>query len=84
MAGLRTFLGKRAQPVPVGKLQGAEAIGQAVAGMMPPHSRVVEWSNDPRPDRFKCMATPATIETQFIVYITVGDEKPAWGMCTGR
>jgi hypothetical protein len=30
------------------------------------------------------MATPATIDAQFIVYITVGDEKPAWGMCTGR
>jgi hypothetical protein len=47
----------------------------------PPRGKVI---TRPTTRSFRCMPTPATIDAQFIVYITVGGEKPASGMYKWR
>jgi len=71
------------KPVPLGELEGAVAIGQAVSGMMLPHPPR-GWSHHTTHDPIiEVSGDTATIDAQFIVYNTVGHEEPAGGWPKG-
>lgn len=64
---------------PVAELQGAEAIGRAVAGMLAPHPPH-GWSHHTTSNHIvEVDGDTATIDAQFIVFNTVGAERPADG-----
>jgi hypothetical protein len=68
---------------PLGTLGGADAIGQAVAGMMAPHPPR-GWSHH---TTFNHIVTvdgdDGHLDAQFLVYNVLGDERPADGWPTG-
>jgi hypothetical protein len=71
------------QPEFMGALEGAEAIGQAVSGMMLPHPPR-GWSHHTTQDHIiEIDGDTATMDAQFIVYSTLGFEKPANGWPKG-
>ena len=67
----------------IGEIQGADQIGAAVAGMLhphPPHG----WSHHTTSDHIVTVDNDeATIDAQFIVFNTVGDERPETGWPKG-
>jgi hypothetical protein len=68
---------------PVAELQGAEAIGQAVAGMLKPHP-LHGWSHHTTSNHMvEVDGDTATIDAQFVVFETVGAERPAAGWPAG-
>lgn len=77
------FVGQAGQPVAIGQIDGAEAIGAAVAGMMTPHP-ARGWSHHTTHDPIiEIDGDRATLDAQFIVYNTVGEERPADGWPAG-
>lgn len=73
----------QAGPIPLGQLEGAQAIGQAVAGMMPPHPPR-GWSHHTTHDSIiEVNGDDASIDSQFIVFNTVADERPSAGWLDG-
>jgi len=70
-------------PEHLGTLEGAEAIGQAVAAMMTPHPDR-GWSHHVTMDHLiEIKADEATLDAQFIRFDTLGDERPAGGWPRG-
>jgi hypothetical protein len=70
-------------PAPIGHLEGAQAIGHAVAGMMPSHPPR-GWSHHTTHDPIiEVVGDTATIDVQFIVFNTVGSERPQGGWPEG-
>lgn len=68
---------------PVAELQGAEAIGQAVAGMLAPHPPH-GWSHHTTSNHIVDVdGDTATIDAQFIVFNAVGAVRPADGWPAG-
>jgi SnoaL-like domain len=67
----------------VSEIQGAEAIGNAVAGLMAPHPPR-GWSHHTTFDQIITVdGDEATLDAQFIVYNTVGAARPAAGWPEG-
>ena len=63
----------------IADLTGADAIGQAVAGMMAPHPPR-GWSHHTTSDYIIVVdGDGATLDAQFIVFNVVGAEQPAGG-----
>lgn len=66
-------------PRQIGLIEGAGAIGAAVAGLMKPH-RAGGWSHHTTHDPIiEVDGDAATIDVQFIVYDTTGAAKPSTG-----
>lgn len=64
---------------PVGSLKGAEAIGQAVAGMLPPHP-ARGWSHHTSLNHIiEVDGDTASLDLHFVNYDVRGDEAPAVG-----
>lgn len=71
------------EPQKVAELVGAEAIGGAIAGMMAPHPPR-GWSHHTTHDHIiEVDGDDATVDAQFVVFNTVGDERPAEGWPAG-
>lgn len=67
----------------IGQLEGAVQVGQAVAGMMPPHAPR-GWTHHTTMDHIiEIDGDTAKMDAQFIVYYTVGNEKPEAGWPAG-
>ena len=70
-------------PERLGTLEGAETIGQAVAGMMAAHP-ARGWSHHVTSDHLvEISGDEATLDAQFIMFETRGDERPAQGWPAG-
>lgn len=70
-------------PEKMGELQGATAIGDAVTGLMRPHPPR-GWSHHTTHDHIiEVDGDDATIDAQFVVFNTVGDERPPDGWPAG-
>jgi hypothetical protein len=70
-------------PRKIGKLAGAVQVGQAVAGMMPPHQKR-GWTHHTTMDHIiEIDGETAKMDAQFIVYYTLGNEKPDAGWPAG-
>lgn len=77
-AQVEIFEGQQA-PRQIGRIEGAGAIGAAVAGLMKPHP-TGGWSHHTTHDTIvEVDGEAATIDAQFIVYDTVGATKPPAG-----
>jgi ketosteroid isomerase-like protein len=77
------FYNRAGNPELIAKLAGAEAIGQAVAGMMKPHPER-GWSHHTTHDHvIKVDGDDATLDAQFVVFNVVGAERPAAGWPDG-
>lgn len=67
----------------IGVLSGADAIGAAVSTMMKPHPPR-GWSHHTTHDHIvEIKGDRATIDAQFIVFNTLGDERPSAGWAPG-
>jgi hypothetical protein len=70
-------------PEKVAELAGAAAIGQAVAGMMSPHPPR-GWSHHTTHDHIiEVDGDEASLDAQFVVFNTVGAERPEGGWPAG-
>ena len=70
-------------PVPIGKIEGSARIGRTSAEMMQPHPPR-GWSHHTTHDAIVSIhGAKATIDLQFVVYNTVGDEVPSQGWPEG-
>lgn len=70
-------------PEKIAELVGAEAIGGAIAGLMRPHPPR-GWSHHTTHDHIIGVdGDEATIDAQFVVFNTVGDERPDNGWLAG-
>jgi hypothetical protein len=82
-ATVEIFYSDRGALTKLGELSGAEVIGNAVRDMMAPHPRH-GWSHHTTLDHIVTVdGDEATIDAQFIVYNTVGLERPANGWPAG-
>ena len=82
-ARVEVFLSQDGTLEQMGQIDGAETIGHAVAGLMLPHPPR-GWSHHTTFDSIiEVNGDVATLDAQFIVYNTVGDEKPAAGWPAG-
>lgn len=77
-AHIEIYEGQQA-PRQIGRIEGADAIGAAVVGMMQPHP-AGGWSHHTTHDPIIVVeGDAATIDAQFIVYNTLGAARPAAG-----
>ncbi|MFJ2650110.1 nuclear transport factor 2 family protein [Streptomyces sp. NPDC087420] len=77
------FYNRAGTPEKITELVGAEAIGGAIAGLMTPHPPR-GWSHHTTHDHLiEVDRDSATIDAQFVVYNTVGDERPEGGWPPG-
>lgn len=82
-AKLEVFNREGADRRRIATLQGAEAIGHAVAGLMAPHPPR-GWSHHTTFDHIiEVDGDQATVDAQFIVYNTIGAERPERGWPEG-
>ncbi|TPP05381.1 nuclear transport factor 2 family protein [Rhizobium glycinendophyticum] len=82
-ASVEIYYSNRGVQTKLGELSGAETIGNAVRGMMAPHPER-GWSHHTTFDHIVTIdGDEATIDAQFIVYNTVGLERPAGGWPAG-
>ena len=77
------FFNDAGTPQKLAELTGAEAIGNAVAGMMKPHPPL-GWSHHTTHDHIiEIDGDEATLDAQFVVFTTVGRARPADGWPDG-
>ena len=77
------FHNQAGTPVPVAEIAGAEAIERAVAEMMRPHPPR-GWSHHTTHDPIvEATSDTATINAQFVMFETLGDERPVSGWADG-
>jgi hypothetical protein len=77
------FYNNRGVPEKVAELAGAAAIGQAVAGMTRPHPPR-GWSHHTTHDHIiEVDGDEASLDAQFVVFNTVGAERPEGGRPAG-
>jgi hypothetical protein len=70
-------------PCKIGKLEGAAAIGEAIAGLMKPHPPR-GWSHHTTSDHIiEVDGDTATLDAHFVVFNTVGGERPEGGWPEG-
>ncbi len=82
-ARVEIFYNRAGVPEPVAELVGAAAIGEATASMMAPHPPR-GWSHHTTHDHIiEVDGDEATLDAQFVVFNTVGDERPADGWPAG-
>lgn len=82
-ATVEIFFNDAGVPQKVAELVGAEAIGGAIAGMMAPHPPR-GWSHHTTHDHIiEVDGDDASLDAQFVVFNTVGDERPADGWPAG-
>jgi hypothetical protein len=77
------FYNQAGTPEKITELSGAEAIGGAIAGLMRPHPPR-GWSHHTTHDHLiEVDGDDATLDAQFVVFNTVGDERPEGGWPAG-
>ncbi|PPJ48992.1 nuclear transport factor 2 family protein [Rhizobium sp. KAs_5_22] len=82
-ATVEIFYSNRGVLTKLGELSGAENIGDAVRSLMAPHPER-GWSHHTTSDHIVTInGDDATIDAQFIVFNTVGQERPAGGWPDG-
>jgi ketosteroid isomerase-like protein len=82
-ARVEIFQSDSGKLIKLGELQGAAAIGQAVAGMMAPHPPRGASHHTTHDPIIKVDGDTASIDAQFIVFSTLGFEQPAGGWPPG-
>jgi ketosteroid isomerase-like protein len=82
-AKAEVFYNRAGVPEKIAELSGAEAIGAAVAGLMAPHPPL-GWSHHTTHDHIiEVEGDEATLDAQFVVFNTVGFERPVSGWPEG-
>lgn len=82
-ADVEIFLNQDGVSHPIGAISGAEAIGQAVAGLMRPHPER-GWSHHTTSNAIVDVhGDSATLDAQFIVFDTLGLARPPGGWPAG-
>jgi hypothetical protein len=82
-ATVEIFYNDAGDPKKIGELVGAAAIGGAVTAMMAPHPPR-GWSHHTTHDHLvEVDGDEATLDAQFVVFNTVGHERPADGWPAG-
>ena len=77
------FYNRNGTPEKIAELTGAEAIGNAVAGMMEAHPPL-GWSHHTTHDHIiEVLGDDATLDAQFVVFNTVGLARPDGGWPQG-
>jgi ketosteroid isomerase-like protein len=82
-AAVEIFYNRAGVPDKIAGLQGAAAIGGAIAGLMKPHPPR-GWSHHTTHDHMiEVDGDTATVDAQFVVFNTVGAERPTDGWPEG-
>jgi hypothetical protein len=82
-ARVEVFFNDAGTPRPVAQLDGAEAIGQAVVGMMVAHPPL-GWSHHTTHDHLvEVDGDEARLDAQFVVFETIGRPRPDGGWPAG-
>ncbi len=82
-AVVEIFFNRAGTPEKIAELTGATAIGGAIAGLMRPHPPL-GWSHHTTSDHLiEVDGDTATLDAQFVVFNTVGRQRPADGWPEG-